>query len=139
MKAKEYLSKYLLCEGRINAKEEKLLELKSKAVSLSTNLSEKVSSTKQVSGTEKIISLYLDMENDIIDELENLKKLQKDIISLIKSACTSDELELLERKYINGKSFSYISEKMCICERQIYRIHGKALEKIQIFLDNNLI
>ncbi|MFI3326399.1 MAG: hypothetical protein R3Y35_09525 [Clostridia bacterium] len=134
MKAKEILSQYIILKGRINAKLEKILELKESVTSLSYALSEKVQTSKQTHGTEKIISIYLDMQNELTDDVIELKEKQKEITKLINENCKDFEHEIMERKYINGENFAIISVKMGFCERQIYRMHGKALEKIDKIL-----
>lgn len=135
MKAKEFLNEYLICQGRINSKKEKIAELKETAVSLSYSMSEKVQTTKQIHGTEKIIAAYLDMQNDLVEEVKYLLKKQRTILHYIDKYLFGLEVELMERKYINGNSFSYVASQMGFSERQIIRIHGKALEKIDKALE----
>lgn len=136
MTAKEYLSRYVNCERRIESKLEKITELKDKAISISVNFGEKVQTSKQANGREKIISMYMDMQNDIQNEIKKLRAILKNISDVISSLDNEDQKEILERRYINNQGFPDIAEEMHISLRQIFRIHGKALEKIQFILEN---
>lgn len=130
MTSKEYLCRYLNLERRIHAKEDKIQELKQRATSLHMHMGTKVQSSKQVGGNGRIIDQYLDLENELVKDIKRLKIILKSISSTVKKLENDEQKEVLERKYINGESFSTISSKMNMCERQIYRIHGKALEQI---------
>lgn len=131
MTAKEYLCKYLSTERRIRAKEEKVNELKNRCVSLQINMGSSVQSSKIIDGTQRIIEQYIDLENEIAEQIYKLKMILKSIYSTVKKLKSDDQIEVLERRYINGESFTVIAKKMNVCERQIYRIHGKALEEIE--------
>ncbi len=124
-------------ERRIEAKLEKIEEFKARATSITISFGEKVQTSKNKNGTEKIISIYLDMQNELKNEVERLHSILKDIKKNINSLQDENQKEILERKYINGESFSKIAEKMYISERQIFRIHGKALEKINLIIDKS--
>lgn len=134
MKAKEFLSRYSSCERRIEVKEEKIRELKDRAVSISISFREKVQTNKQIHGTEKIISLYMDMQTKLEEEILELSKIATQIAKVVEKIDDDDQKEILERRYINRQGFPKISEEMYISERQIFRIHGKALEKVDEYL-----
>ncbi len=135
MRAKEYLSRYESCERRIEAKQDKVREFRAIAISMSLEFGERVQTSLQENKKQSIITAYMDIENEILEEILRLKKIMKSITNIINMLENQDEREVLERRYINRQGFSVIAEKMYICERQIYRIHGKALEKIQKILE----
>ena len=135
MTAKEFLSEYQNCERRIIAKIEKISEYKEMAKSISIRFKEKVQTTKQANGTEKIICMYMDMQLNLYKDVADLKSRLEKITKTINKIQDNTQKEVLERKYINLDSFSKIAEKMFISERQIFRIHGKALENIQKIID----
>ncbi len=131
MKGKEFLSRYVNIERRVKSKLEKAEEFKQRAVSLAREAGVKVQTSKQINGTQKIITEYMDMESEIVEEVKKLKLVLRNIQMAISRLQNEAEKEILEKKYINGDSFPQISQKMNMCERQIIRIHGKALEKIE--------
>lgn len=137
MTAKEFLSEYRIEEKRIKAKEEKILELKDKAISLSIRLHDKIQTTKQANGTERIICQYLDMEKELEKDVTKLKVRLKTILAIIRKMQDSREKAVIEFHYINGLNFLDISKEMYISERQVFRIHGKALEHIKEIVKNH--
>lgn len=138
MNTKEFLNEYLICQGRINSKQEKILELKQRATATAYVMSEKVQTSKQINGTEKIISMYIDMQNELVADLKILLEKQKEITAVIDKCLSGLENEVVERKYINGQTFLTISKKIDFSERQTLRIHGKALEKIDEYMSKLL-
>ncbi len=136
MTAKEFLSKYQQYSSSIEAKTEKVAQLKSQSQSVAMVFREKVQTSKQVNATERIISHHLDMQKDIEEDIIRLKKIQKDISLVIRKTCDDMQREVVERKYINGQTFEKIAEKTFLSQRQIYRIHGKALEKIEEYINS---
>ncbi|MFI3206008.1 MAG: DUF1492 domain-containing protein [Clostridia bacterium] len=138
MKAKEYLSDYENLERRLSAKLEKIAEYKAMSTSISILFGEKVQTTKQTNGTEKVISLYMDLQNEIMIDIRTIKQKLHNIRVLIKKLDDTQEKTVLERKYINGQTWPEISQKMFLSERQIIRIHGKALENLQKIIDKKL-
>ena len=53
-------------------------------------------------------------------------------IDAIKSVEAPREAEVLELYYINGYKWSQVAERMSLDERQVFRLHGRALLKVKV-------
>lgn len=118
---KKFFGEYKLIESNINS----LLEEKK-------NWAEKALSLNQVYPSSKCIDRVIILEKCIDDEIDRLIDLRESYITLID---TLDE-EILKRiitmKYIELKPFERIGEEIGYCEKQIARLHRKALNLIDI-------
>lgn len=118
---KKFFGEYKLIESNINS----LLEEK-------RSWTEKALGLNQVYPTSKCIDRVIILEKSIDDEIDRLIDLRESYITLID---TLDE-EILKRiitmKYIELKPFERIGEEIGYCEKQIARLHRKALNLIDI-------
>lgn len=132
LSVKDFLSRYQNCERRIKAKEEKIIELRGRAVSLSSAVGQGVQTSISChGGAQSIADSYMDLVEELKEELVRLKTIQSEILQAIRSTSNKEHQELLELRYISGKTWTQIADIMCYCERQILRIHGKALEELE--------
>ena len=125
MTAKEYLSRYHLINIRINQKIEQQRQFRE----LATNISP--SSDKVGMAVAKIATL----EQEINAEIDELIRVKAEIEHTI-SAVADERLRLiLIARYINCKTFEYIACEMHYSYKQICRLHGKALLRVQNVLE----
>lgn len=131
--AKEYLSQALWLDQRIDSKLQQLDSLRSLAIKVTTNFTqERVSGGNDVtSSVEKAIVKIVDLENEINEDIDELVDLKKDILQTINLLSDINYRLILEMRYISGKSWEEISEELNYSIRGIYKIHGKALKKIE--------
>ena len=73
-----------------------------------------------------------EMINELIDERYQRIKTYQQIVRQIKRMKSRNESDVLFYRYIKGLDWWEIAEKMEFSERQIFRIHGKALAHFEI-------
>lgn len=123
---KEYLKGYRGHVRRINRIETELAELRAMRSSMSVNNDGMPHGSGQsdLSG----YAAELDrLERSLIKERYERIKTYKDIAVRIKRLKSENEKDVLFYRYIAGLAWWEIAEKMSFSERQIFRIHGKAL------------
>lgn len=128
---KEYLRKYRTHVRRIHRINAEIAELRSMKISPSLNNDGMPhgSSQSDLSG----YAAELDsMVQELIDERYYRIKDYQDIVGRIKKLKSENEKDVLFYRYIRGMDWWEIAEKMKFSERQIFRIHGKALANFQI-------
>ena len=128
---KEYLRKYRTHVRRIHRINAEIAELRSMKLSPSLNNDGMPhgSSQSDLSG----YAAELDsMVQELIDERYCRIKDYQDIVGRIKKLKSENEKDVLFYRYIRGMDWWEIAEKMKFSERQIFRIHGKALANFQI-------
>lgn len=128
---KEYLRKYRTHVRRIHRINAEIAELRSMKISPSLNNDGMPhgSSQSDLSG----YAAELDsMVQELIDERYCRIKDYQEIVGRIKKLKSENEKDVLFYRYIRGMDWWEIAEKMKFSERQIFRIHGKALANFQI-------
>lgn len=123
---KEYLKGYRSHVRRINRIETELAELRAmrSSMSASNDGMPHGSGQSDLSG----YAAELDhLERSLIKERYERVKTYKDIAVRIKKLKSENEKDVLFYRYIAGLAWWEIAEKMSFSERQIFRIHGKAL------------
>ena len=128
---KEYLRKYRTHVRRIHRINAEISELRSMKLSPSLNNDGMPhgSSQSDLSG----YAAELDsMVQELIDERYCRIKDYREIVGRIKKLKSENEKDVLFYRYIRGMDWWEIAEKMKFSERQIFRIHGKALANFQI-------
>ena len=128
---KEYLRKYRTHVRRIHRINAEIAELRSMKLSPSLNNDGMPhgSSQSDLSG----YAAELDsMVQELIDERYCRIKDYQEIVGRIKKLKSENEKDVLFYRYIRGMDWWEIAEKMKFSERQIFRIHGKALANFKI-------
>lgn len=128
---KEYLRKYRTHVRRIHRINAEISELRSMKLSPSLNNDGMPhgSSQSDLSG----YAAELDsMVQELIDERYHRIKDYQEIVGRIKKLKSENEKDVLFYRYIRGMDWWEIAEKMKFSERQIFRIHGKALANFKI-------
>lgn len=132
MTAKEYLNQARLLDQRINTKLERVTRLRSLTQRVTAAMdSEVVSHTRNVTSLEdQIIRLMEEEEslNQAIDRLVNLKSEVSEVLTLIHD---TDCQLILELRYLCFRSWEEIAEVMHFHIRTVYKVHGRALQKLQ--------
>lgn len=123
---KRYLNGYRTHVRRINRIETELAELRAMRLSMSmaNDGMPHGSGQSDLSG----YAAELDrQERNLIGERYERIQTYKDIAKRIKKLKSENEKDVLFYRYISGLAWWEIAEKMSFSERQIFRIHGKAL------------
>ena len=134
MTAKEYLRQYRTLDLRVNTKLTQIEELRSLAVRLSPtarfdkagNVTDKVGRT-----VSRIVDLERELQNDIDELVQTGEKIRRAINSL-----TDERLKvILELRYMKGDRWEDIADELNYDLRNVYYLHGTALQKINHFIE----
>ena len=131
---KEYLSGYRGHVRRINRIEEELAEIRIMKTSPSVNNDGMPHGSNQ-SDLSDYASNLDELERELLEERYNRIKLYKNISEQIKRLSSENEKDVLFYRYIRGLEWWEIADKMKYSERQVLRIHGKALENLKLNKD----
>lgn len=130
MTAKEYLSQYSSLDREIHILQEQVKDLEEKAESISHMSGSSNSSAFDKIG--KTVARLVDTKNEIISMIDNLLALKKEIEGVIAELENPKYSQILTLRYINGKKWENIAQIMHMDLRWVHRLHGRALQKIQI-------
>ncbi len=135
MTAKEYLNQAYHIDHRIESKLSQIESLKSLATRVTTVFSDMPhSSSPDNQKLEKTIAEIVDLENEVSTDIGRLVSLKREINSAINHVQNEKYRTLLELRYLNFLTWEQIAVNLNFSIQHTYRIHDKALKKINIFL-----
>lgn len=135
MTAKEFLNQYLDADRALDCKLEQLARLRAKAAKVTTIIGgERVQGGIDGSRLEAIAEKIMDLEREIGERIDDLRQKQSDVESAIVRLDSDRERDVLTLKYIFGYSWDQIIQSSNYSRRQVFRLHGIALKKIDSFL-----
>lgn len=130
-KKKEFLHSYLCAVRRVNRIQEEIPEIRTMRMSISVN-NDGMPHGEGKSDLSDYAATLDEMERQLEAERYNRIRLYQDIKTRIEKIKSNNEQDVLFYRYIKGLDWWEIAEKMNYSERQIHRIHGKALAHLQI-------
>lgn len=131
MTAKEYLRQIHILDLKIKHKqlEKEMLMKKAYGVSAVTSDPNKVQTSASTEGPMRYIEKAADLEKTIDRMIDEYINLRDTIINQIHQLKDPRYIEILHERYVNCYSFELIAVNMNYSIRQIYQIHGDALQE----------
>ena len=132
MTAKEYLSQAFILDKRIQVKERRLEWLKNHASYVSNNLTEVVKfSLSHRSAVEEAVVKIVDLEKELMNDINKMIELKKEIAYIIRSVNNIECETLLEMRYLTFMNWEEIAAQLNYSNHYIYHLHRKALTLIK--------
>ena len=137
MTAKEYLGQIRRLDKMIENKIETVARLRERATSVTAPMGEKINvkTSPCHDNLEKTIVKIADFERSIDADVKKLLETKREIMSTIDSIDDADFINLLYQRYVFYKPWFKIASAMNYSEQHIFRLHGKALIKIQSIIN----
>lgn len=129
---KEYLGKIYRTNEFINAKECEISQLRD--LSVKTTMVFNGSGVKNKSHENKkelIICKIVDLEQTLLDDINNVVDLSREIYDIIERVKDPDYRLLLEYRYLIGLTWDSIAEKMGFTTQWINVLHKRALNEVE--------
>lgn len=79
-----------------------------------------------------LINKVVDLQDEIYHDIVRLETLSYEIRQVIESVQDDRERQLLQYRYVDGKSFEWIAGEMFYSWRHIHRLHSDALSNVVI-------
>ena len=136
LSAKAFMESVMNAQRRIEAMEERVRIYREMATGMGGGIACGAQQSGFVeSSMEKHVQAYLDICGDIEREIAILRERIRDVTGAI--ACLPDvkERELLEMRYLSGMKWADMKKLFGVEERQLRRLHDKALCHIQRDMD----
>ena len=132
MTTKEYLNKMRTLDRLIDSKLEQIDRLRSLSERVTTTLSFSPKGAGGANRTEYCIERIWQLEKEVTEDIDRLVDMKSGIRGAIERVENDKYRLLLEYRYLCGYTWETISEKMVLELRWVYRIHGMALQEINI-------
>ena len=127
-----YLSRYRRLNQRIDRLLEEQGRWREKAMRITPVLSPVPGGGGSGSPIERPIEKVIAMEGDINAAIDALIDLRREIQGAIDKVPDENLQLLLTYRYIDGLTWERIAEKMDYSRQWVFRLHGKALQKIEL-------
>ena len=137
MTAKEFLSQARYLDMRINSKVEQidsLNDLATKCTSTLTGMPHNPSPSTSLMADA--VCKIVDLQEDLGRDVQELVELKRRISTLIKSVPNHEQQTLLEKRYLCFQTWEKIAVDMSFSMQYAFRIHDKAMEEIEEFLQS---
>ena len=129
--ARTYLEQAYRIDQRINSKIEQVASLHNLATKANSTLTDMPGSpNRNIHRMEDIIVKIVDLENDINQDIDMLVDLKTEIMQVIKKVDDLELQTLLEKRYLNFRTWEQIAVDMGYNVRHLYRMHDKALKEV---------
>ena len=136
MMAKEYLYQAYRLDQQINSKLEQVARLKHMAMQATGRFqAERISGTPQHSPMEDAVTKLVDLEYEINEDIDRLVDLKREMAGLIAKISNPSHRVLLELRYFGGNTWEDISSKMSYDLSWVFRLHGRALQEVEVIRD----
>lgn len=137
MTSKEYLSRVRLHEVKIKNKLRQIEHLRDMSTSLQgMEIKERVQSSKTTGDTiGNAIGNIAELEEELAEDVKELMKVKQGVMGAIDRINNADYIYLLYERYLEFKTWEEIAVDMHYNIRNIYRMHGRALEEISKIKD----
>lgn len=140
MTAKEFLNQAYLLDQRIKSKSDQIQRLNELATNCSATLTGMPHNpSKTVSPMADAVCKIIDLEHEISVDMNRLVETKKRITEVIGKVDDVELRTLLEQRYLCGNTWEEITMSLYHNRRWIFRLHDKALEKVQKILDETEI
>lgn len=131
MDAKEYLGQYQLAEAEIEACYEQIAALRDEATRMSAELSD-MPGGGECRDLDDIVAEMVDLRAELIERIRRANQLRKEICDLIYSLEDERLIRLLHLRYVDCLKWEDVAERIGTDLRYVYRMHGRALQKVTI-------
>ena len=132
MTPKQYLSQALAADKAINRKIARLAELYAACTKNTSLLTLTPGGGYDDRAFEHRMEKYLLLRDEINADIDRLVDLKTEIMKVIDAVPDEDDRCVLEKHFLQGKSYSVIGQEMKYDKDYVYKKIKKALKKIQI-------
>lgn len=131
---KQWLSRAFLIDKRIKYKFKHIESLRNLATTASQKLNETsdIHSGYESSKVEEYAVKIADLETELKMDIMELADTKREVMAAIKSVTNPEASMVLELRYLNMKSWEYISEEMHYASGYVYKVHRRALDILVI-------
>ena len=132
MTPKQYLSQALAADKAINRKLDRLADLYAACTKSTSLLTLTPGGGHDDRAFEHRMEKYLLLRDEINADIDRLVDLKTEIMKVIDAVPDEDDRCVLEKHFLQGKSYSVIGQEMKYDKDYVYKKIKKALKKIQI-------
>ncbi len=137
MEAKEFLKQIYRLDKTIENKIEECEQWKTIAMNITAHSEgERVQSSGNPQKMADAVCRCVDIEREICETVAKLASVQKEVVSVIEQLDDTLQYDILHKRYVQYKSLTEIAIETRYSYQHIVDNHGKAIKKVQNYLNN---
>lgn len=126
----EKAREYLLCLRLENLLKSRVQSMKDRAISLNSALSPVCAENNELqSGIERSFDRLQEVQSALIAAAEETEK-HGLALDIAMATLKQEEFAIIQKRYIEGKTFAEIANYMNLTLRRVYQIHRNAINKM---------
>lgn len=127
---KRYLSQYRYIRDEIADLLQDIEEWRTIAEKTTASYNASPSGGGSADKLTNVVAKIIEIKDKCAEHLERMEQVRRNIEKAIEEVDDVELKRILRRRYIRGWSFPRIADDMGYSERQILRLHGTALQKV---------
>lgn len=133
--AKVFLSKIKLLDTKINIKLDELKQLEDMTLKVTPAMEgEVVSGSHNQDRLGDAVAKIVDLKREINDCVDKFVELKRFFLDIIDQLNDMNQIEVLQKRYFQYKTFEQIACEMGYSYRNVCIIHGRALQAVERLL-----
>lgn len=128
----KWLSRYRILSRKVDDLTEELEQWRTRATKITPTLSQEPRGAGNGDKLQSSVVKICELEEELDQKIRELLSQRKEIVAVLDSLSDDNLRQLMRYRYIKGMTWDEISEKMNYSRTQTCRIHGRALDKINI-------
>lgn len=132
MTAKEFLNRYIQASEAIDDKLTEIAQLRALSTKVSVAFNpDRVQSSGNTDSMSAIVAKIVDMGSEIDADIDKLREIKREIMTVIMDVPNHKQRRILYHRYILGKTWEQIAEKLDNSRQWVCIVHGQALTQIK--------
>ena len=139
MNAVEFLKQYRVCMVRIRKLEEQIQELDDLMSHITPEMSsDRVQSSHPPDKLGQLVAKKVDLETQLMGEIDMALDAMNEIEAVIDQVPSVGYQMILQKKYIEGKTWEQVAEEVCYSSPWIWVLHKRALAEVDKILASGI-
>ena len=135
MNALEFLKQYRVCMVRIRKLEEEIQELDDLMSHITPEMSsDRVQSSHPPDKLGQLVAKKVDLETRLMGEIDTALGVMNDIEEVINKVEPVGYQMILQKKYIEGKTWEQVAREVCYDPSWVWVLHRRALAEVDKIL-----
>lgn len=128
----KWLSRYKVVNRKINDLTEELEQWRTRATKITPVLSQESRGSGNEDKLQSSVIKICELEEELEQKIRELLEQREKIVAVLNNLPNEQLRQLMRYRYIRGMTWDEIAIKMDYSRTQVCRLHGKALNKIEL-------
>lgn len=128
----KWLGRYRVMSRKVDDLTEELEQWRARATKITPTLSQEPRGSGNGDKLQSSVVKICELEEELDQKIRELLSQRNEIVAVLDSLSDDNLRQLMRYRYIKGMTWDEIAEKMYYSRPQVVRLHGRALNKIEL-------